>query len=144
MNDHDKIAVARKYFELADQGRPEVLELFHEDAEIYFPKFGIGSGRESLFEMVYRFKRECQRPSFTTTTPWKFIPAGSTSSRRRNLQRQDGRSVVDSEAAPRAVGSATSSDFARTGSPACTSMVDPDYLGEATSRAFAGERKRKW
>jgi ketosteroid isomerase-like protein len=53
--DQDKIAVAREYFLRADQGRPEVLDLFHEDAEFYFPKFGFGVGRQSIFEMVKGF-----------------------------------------------------------------------------------------
>src|SRR5438128_4802476 len=43
-NDQDKIRIAREYFMRADQGRPDILELFHEDAEIYFPKFGFGFG----------------------------------------------------------------------------------------------------
>ena len=54
-NDQDKIAIAREYFIRADQGRANVLELFHEDAEFYFPKFGFGFGRESIFEMVKGF-----------------------------------------------------------------------------------------
>jgi hypothetical protein len=41
-NDQEKIKIAREYFTRADQGRLDVLELFHEDAEIYFPKFGFG------------------------------------------------------------------------------------------------------
>jgi len=40
-NDQEKIKIAREYFTRADQWRPDVLELFHEDAEIYFPKFGL-------------------------------------------------------------------------------------------------------
>ena len=36
-NDQEKIKIAREYFMRADQGRPDILELFHEDAEIYFP-----------------------------------------------------------------------------------------------------------
>ena len=55
-NDQDKIAIAREYFIRADQGRANVLELFHEDAEFYFPKFGFGFGRQSLFEMVKGFE----------------------------------------------------------------------------------------
>jgi hypothetical protein len=39
LNDQDKITIAREYFIRADQGRPDILELFHENAEIYFPKF---------------------------------------------------------------------------------------------------------
>ena len=33
-----------------------MLELFHEDAEIYFPKFGFASGRQSLFDVVKGFE----------------------------------------------------------------------------------------
>src|ERR1700680_3640548 len=51
-----KIKIARDYFMRADQGRPDVLELFHEDAEIYFPKFGFGFGRNSFLEMVKGFE----------------------------------------------------------------------------------------
>jgi hypothetical protein len=60
LNDQDKISMAREYFNRADKGRPDVLELFHEDAEIYFPKFGFGFGRESLFEMVKGFQDELE------------------------------------------------------------------------------------
>ena len=52
----DRISVVRSYFRLADQGRPEVLDLFHEDAEFYFPKFGFASGRRSLFDIVKGFE----------------------------------------------------------------------------------------
>src|SRR5689334_296593 len=54
--DQEKIKIAREYFMRADQGRPDVLELFHEDAEIYFPKFGFGFGRQLFFEMVKGFE----------------------------------------------------------------------------------------
>ena len=53
--DDTRIKVTQEYFRLADQGRPEVLDLFHEDAEIYFPKFGFGFGRQSFFEMTKGF-----------------------------------------------------------------------------------------
>ena len=56
LNDQEKIAVARTYFMRADQGRADLLDLFHEDAEFYFPKFGFGFGRESIFEMVKGFQ----------------------------------------------------------------------------------------
>jgi len=55
-NDQEKIKIAREYLMRADQGRPDVLELFHEDAEIYFPKFGFGFGRNSFLEMVKGFE----------------------------------------------------------------------------------------
>src|SRR5690348_10173322 len=39
-----------------DQATPDVLELFHEDAEVYFPKFGFGFGRNSFLEIVKGFE----------------------------------------------------------------------------------------
>jgi ketosteroid isomerase-like protein len=56
LNDQDKIEIAREYFIRADRGRSDVLDLFDEDAEIYFPKFGFGYGRQSLLEMVKGFE----------------------------------------------------------------------------------------
>ena len=48
LNDEEKIKIASEYFVRADQGSPDVFELFNADAEIYFQKFGFGSGRESF------------------------------------------------------------------------------------------------
>jgi len=74
-SDQDKIRIARDYFEKADEGRVEVLELLHEDAEIYFPKFGIARGRESLLQMVAGFSGSLEfiRHDYDTLT---FIPSG--------------------------------------------------------------------
>jgi ketosteroid isomerase-like protein len=55
MNEQAQINIAREYFLRADQGRADVLDLFTPDAELYFPKFGFGFGRESFFEMVKGF-----------------------------------------------------------------------------------------
>jgi ketosteroid isomerase-like protein len=52
----DRIKMVQDYFRLADQGRPEVLELFHEDLELYFPKFGFGFGRGAFLEFVKGFE----------------------------------------------------------------------------------------
>lgn len=56
MKDQEKIAIANQYFRLADQGSPEILDLFHQDVELYFPKFGFGFGKESFLEMVRGFE----------------------------------------------------------------------------------------
>ena len=75
LNDQDKITIAREYFVRADEGRPDILELFHEAAEIYFPKFGFGLGRQSLLEMVKGFQGslEYMRHDYDSLT---FIPSG--------------------------------------------------------------------
>jgi ketosteroid isomerase-like protein len=52
LSDEEKIEIVREYFVRADQGRPDVIELFSADVEIYFPKFGFDSGRESFLDLV--------------------------------------------------------------------------------------------
>ena len=71
----NRIKVVQDYFRLADQGSREILELFHEDAEIYFPKFGFGFGRQSFFELTKGFEGalEFVRHDYDTL---KIIPAG--------------------------------------------------------------------
>jgi hypothetical protein len=51
------------------------LKLFHEDAESYFPQFGFGFARQSLFEMVKGFKGSLEyiRHDYHSLT---FIPSG--------------------------------------------------------------------
>ena len=39
-----------------DQGRPEILDLFHEDAEVYFPSSESAADVGQLFEMIKGFE----------------------------------------------------------------------------------------
>ena len=74
-DDQNRIKVIQDYFKLSDQGRQGILELFHEDAEIYFPKFGVGLGRQSLIEMWKGFEGSLEfiLHDYDTMT---FIPSG--------------------------------------------------------------------
>lgn len=74
-SDQEKIAVAKEYFLRADQGRPDVLDLFQEDVEIYFPKFGFGQGRPSFFDFVKGFAGSLEfiRHDYDRLT---FLPSG--------------------------------------------------------------------
>jgi SnoaL-like domain len=75
ISDHDKITVAREYFLRTDQGRTDILDLFHPDLEFYFPKFGFGYGKASLSEMIKGFEGilEYSQHDYTTLN---FIPSG--------------------------------------------------------------------
>ena len=75
LNDEEQIKIAREYLMRIDQGRPDILELFHEDAEIYFPKFGFGFGRNSFVEMVKGFEGSLEyiRHNYDSLV---FIPSG--------------------------------------------------------------------
>jgi len=43
--------IAAEYFRRADAGQPDVLDLFTDDVEIFFPKFGVGRGKAAFGEM---------------------------------------------------------------------------------------------
>ncbi len=75
LHDQNRVKVIQDYFRLSDQGRQEILELFHENADIYFPKFGVGLGRQSLLEMWKGFEGslEFNQHDYDTMT---FIPSG--------------------------------------------------------------------
>lgn len=47
----DAVAISKEYFRRLDAGNPNFVELFTEDAQIFFPKFGVGKGKEALFEL---------------------------------------------------------------------------------------------
>ncbi len=46
----ERKAIALEYFRRLDRGG-DLLELFAEDARVYFPKYGIATGREAIGEM---------------------------------------------------------------------------------------------
>ena len=74
--DENKIMIAREYFIRADQGKPELFDLFTDDFEFYFPKFGFGVGKESFLEMVKGFEGDLEniQHDYDTMT---FISSGN-------------------------------------------------------------------
>jgi len=83
-DDQEKIKIAREYFMRADPGRPDTLELFQEDAEVYFPKFGFGFGRNSFLEMVKGFEgaleyiqHDCDRLTFIPSSNYLVVEGTS-------------------------------------------------------------------
>ncbi|MFD0687606.1 nuclear transport factor 2 family protein [Actinomadura fibrosa] len=47
-----RIDTATEYYRRADAGRPDTLDLFTEDVELYFPKFGVRRGKEAVAELA--------------------------------------------------------------------------------------------
>ena len=141
LSDRDKIRIVQEYFVRADQGRPDVLELFHENAEIYFPKFGLGFGRQSLVEMVKGFAGALEfiKHDYDAFT---FMPSGD---------------YLVVEGTSRGVISGKSWQGAKTpGGRFCNVFkfrddriasvhiyLDPDYTGEDEAR-FRWGKKRQW
>lgn len=48
MTDEQRKAIALEYFKRLDRGDEGLLELFAEDARVYFPKWGIADGRVEI------------------------------------------------------------------------------------------------
>jgi hypothetical protein len=46
-----KIETAKEYYRRIDAGRPDTVDLFTDDVEIYFPKFGVGKGKQAFFDL---------------------------------------------------------------------------------------------
>jgi hypothetical protein len=44
--------IAAEYFRRGDAGQPDVVDLFTEDVEIFFPKFGVRRGKSAFFELA--------------------------------------------------------------------------------------------
>ncbi len=141
LNDHEKVSIAKEYFIGVDQGRPDILELFHEDAEIYFPKFGLGFGRQSLFEMVKGFEGSLEyiRHDYENLT---FVPSG-------DYLVVEGTSHGKMSGKSWAGGQTPGGRFCnlfKFGDGRISSLhiyLDPDYTGEDEAR-FRWGRNRQW
>ena len=46
------LAAVKQYFVRADAGQASVLDLFTDDVQIYFPKFGIATGKAAFGELA--------------------------------------------------------------------------------------------
>lgn len=46
------IGLAAEYFRRGDAGQADVTDLFTDDAEIFFPKFGVRRGKAAFFELA--------------------------------------------------------------------------------------------
>ena len=141
LNDEEKIALAREYLVRLDQGRPDVIDLFQEDAEIYFPKFGLGRGRDSLFEMGGGFAGALEYMQHDYDT-LRFIPAG-------DYLAVEGTSKGKMSGTTWMGGSTPGGRFCNVfkfGDSRIASLhiyLDPDYIGEDEPR-FRWGRDRQW
>ncbi|WP_043287145.1 nuclear transport factor 2 family protein [Paraburkholderia oxyphila] len=50
--DSKHITTIKEYFILGDAGRPELFDLFTDDFQFYFPKFGVGRGKAEFAEFA--------------------------------------------------------------------------------------------
>ena len=48
----DAKEIVREYYVRLDAGRADLLDLFSEDAQFYFPKFGISRGKSTFSDLI--------------------------------------------------------------------------------------------
>ncbi|MGA8620612.1 MAG: hypothetical protein WB660_19065 [Candidatus Sulfotelmatobacter sp.] len=132
-NDQEKIKIAREYFMRADQRRPDILELFNEDAEVCFPKFGFGFGWNSFLEMEY-VQHDYDRLAFIPSADYLVVEGTS-----------QGRMSGTSWAGGKTPGGRFCNVFKfRDGRISSLHIyLDPDYTGEDEAR-FRWGKNRQW
>ena len=67
--------MAKQYFLRGDARRADLLDLFHPEFQLYFPKFGIKRGPQAFMEMVSGFAGELQSIEHDFST-YNFIASG--------------------------------------------------------------------
>ncbi|ROZ75094.1 nuclear transport factor 2 family protein [Ramlibacter sp. WS9] len=136
------IALAKEYFIRGDAQRPDLLDLFHADFELYFPKFGIGRGPESFLQMASGFAGDLEaiehdftQYNFIATGPYVVVE-GTTRGRMKGKAWSAGETP----------GGRFCNVFEfRDGLIARVHVhLDPDYLGEDEARFRWGRAGRVW
>ncbi|MEU8951939.1 nuclear transport factor 2 family protein [Streptomyces sp. NPDC048489] len=70
--------VAVRYFRLVDAADPAILDLFTDDAQMFFPKFGIATGKDQIAAFAQGFAREISSiqhdiPGLTVISSGNFV-----------------------------------------------------------------------
>jgi ketosteroid isomerase-like protein len=60
-DEHEQIRLAKTYFSKVDAGDGDLLGLFTEDVQAYFPKIGTTRGKAELVQLVQRLTRVVPR-----------------------------------------------------------------------------------
>jgi len=141
-SDERKIELAKEYFRRGDAGQADVLDLFHEDALFYFPKFGVGHGRETMLEMVGGFTGELEGIAHDFET-YVYIPSGNHLAVEGTTR---GRMNGKDWAAGETPGGRFCNIFEFRGERFSRVFVylDPDYTGEDEPRFRWGKEGRDW
>lgn len=70
------IHLAREFFRRADAGSPDLFEILSEDVDIYFPKFGVGRGKDAVAELAGGLGK-LMIQAIHDTADYLFIPHGN-------------------------------------------------------------------
>ena len=140
---HETVAIAKEYFSRLDARSPTLLDLFTEDAQIFFPKFGVGRGRTAILEVMSGLGGRVQSiehpsDSFVYITSGNLLAVeGTTRGALKNGVRW---------AAGETPGGRFCNVFEFRGALICRVHIylDPDYGGEDAERFLWGQGNRTW
>jgi hypothetical protein len=140
---HETVAIAKEYFARLDASSPTLLDLFTEDAQIFFPKIGIGRGRTAILEVMSGLGGRVQSVEHASDS-FVYIATG-------NLLAVEGttRGVLKNGvrwAAGETPGGRFCNVFEFRGDLICRVHIylDPDYGGEDAERFLWGRGNRTW
>jgi SnoaL-like protein len=143
-SDSSLLARAREYFVRADAGRADTLDLFTEDVEIYFPKFGVRTGHAAFGELargllstLERIAHDMPNLSFHQSGNTVFVEGLTRGATRSGVQWTGGSTP----------GGRFCSVFEFRGTQIARMFIylDPDYAGADTDRfLWSDEGRQSW
>jgi ketosteroid isomerase-like protein len=139
----DRVTTAKAYFTLLDAKSPDLLGLFTEDFEFYYPKYGRGKGAEQLMEVVAGLGKRVESVEHDLSS-YVFVASGN-----HVVVEGTTRGVLTS-GETWAAGETPSGRFCnmfefRDGKIARLAIyLDPDYLNEARGAFLWGHEGRTW
>jgi hypothetical protein len=141
--DDPHVSLAKEYFRRVDAGNPDLVELMTEDVQIYFPKFGIGRGRQAFVELATGMggvfesvEHDYRTYTFISSGPY-LVVEGTTRGRTK-----DGRAW----AAGQTPGGRFCNVFEFRNDLICRVHIylDPDYVSDDNPRFLWGRVGRNW
>ncbi len=139
----DRVGTIKKYFERVDAARQDVLELFHDEIDFYFPKFGIGKGKDDLVALwaglggtIERIAHDAGTFSYLTSGD-TIVVEGTTEGRYQSGGEWSGGTTP---------GGRFCNVFEFEDSLICRLRVylDPDYASDDDDRFLWGRENRAW
>jgi hypothetical protein len=137
------IEIACEYFRRLDAASPDILDLFTDDVQIYFPKFGIGHGRDALLEMSSKLG-EVVASSVHDFSDYLFIGSGDVLAVEGAVR---GRLRAGQEWIPGVTPAGRFVDVFEFRDGLISRLhiyIDPDYGGEDEARFLWGREGREW
>ena len=135
--------VARDYFRLLDAGDLAIFELFTDDFSFYFPKFGLGRGREQMLALMQGLGAVVKSTRHDAST-YRYLHSGD------HLVVEGTTSGVAQSGATWAAGETPTGRFCnvfefRDGRIARLAVyLDPDYEGRNEAGFLWGRDGRTW